>query len=109
MTWNGWIQIAVFFLLILACAKPLGLYMAAVMEGRRTWLSPVLGPCERLIYRICGVSADHEQRWTGYAASLLAFSAVSGPVQTRFSQATRSAAVSIAVIRRPVVSMRMTS
>jgi len=78
MTWNGWLQIAVFFLAILACAKPLGIYMAAVMEGKRTWLSPILSPCERLIYRICGVSPDQEQRWTKYAASLLAFSAVSG-------------------------------
>ena len=75
MTWNGWLQIAVFFLAILACAKPLGIYMAAVMEGRRTWLSPILSPCERLIYRICGISPDQEQRWTKYAASLLAFSA----------------------------------
>jgi len=38
MTWNGWIQIALFFVLVLACAKPLGTYIAAVMEGRRTWL-----------------------------------------------------------------------
>src|SRR2546428_5811023 len=52
--------------------------MAAVMEGRRTWLSPILSPCERLIYRICGISPDQEQRWTKYAASLLAFSAASG-------------------------------
>jgi len=78
MTWNGWLQIAVFFLAILACAKPLGIYMAAVMEGKRTWLSPILSPGERLIYGICGVSPDREQRWTKYAASLLAFSAVSG-------------------------------
>jgi K+-transporting ATPase ATPase A chain len=78
MTGNGWLQIAVFFLLVLACAKPLGLYIAAVMEGRRTWLSPVLAPCERLIYKICGVSAGREQRWTGYAFSLLAFSLMSG-------------------------------
>jgi len=78
MTGNGWLQIAVFFLLVLACAKPLGIYIAAVMEGRRTWLSPILAPCERLIYRICAVSADREQRWTGYAASLLAFSLMSG-------------------------------
>ncbi len=78
MTGNGWLQIAVFFLLVLACAKPLGIYIAAVMEGRRTWLSPILAPCERLIYRICGVSAEREQRWTVYAASLLAFSLMSG-------------------------------
>ena len=78
MTGNGWLQISVFFLLVLACAKPLGIYMAAVMEGRRTWLSPILAPCERLIYKICGISAEREQRWTGYAASLLAFSLISG-------------------------------
>jgi K+-transporting ATPase ATPase A chain len=78
MTGNGWLQIAVFFLLVLACAKPLGIYIAAVMEGRRTWLSPIFAPCERLIYKICGVTADREQRWTGYAASLLAFSLMSG-------------------------------
>ena len=78
MTANGWLQIAVFFLLVLACAKPLGIYIAAVMEGRRTWLSPVLAPCERIIYKMCGVSADREQRWTAYAASLLAFSLMSG-------------------------------
>ena len=78
MTGNGWLQIAVFFLLVLACAKPLGLYIAAVMEGKRTWLSPILAPCERIIYRICGVAPDREQRWTSYAASLLAFSLMSG-------------------------------
>src|SRR5437867_3998293 len=78
MTWNGWLQIALFFVLILACAKPLGTYIAAVMEGKRTWLSPLLAPCERIIYRICGISADREQRWTGYAGSLLMFSLISG-------------------------------
>jgi K+-transporting ATPase ATPase A chain len=78
MTWNGWLQIAFFFLTILACAKPVGTYIAAVMEGKRTWLSPVFGPYERLIYRICGINPEREQRWTQYAASLLAFSVVSG-------------------------------
>src|SRR6266850_7136171 len=78
MTWNGWIQIGLFFVLIVACAKPLGTYIAAVMEGRRTWLSPLLAPCERTIYRICGISADREQRWAGYAVSLLMFSLISG-------------------------------
>jgi len=78
MTWNGWLQIALFFALALACVKPLGTYIAAVMEGRRTWFSPLLAPCERVIYKICGISADREQRWTGYAVSLLMFSLVSG-------------------------------
>src|SRR5437868_4287447 len=78
MTGNGWLQIAFFFLAVLACVKPLGSYIAAVMEGKRTFLSPVIGPCERLIYRLCGIEPEHEQRWTGYAASLLAFSLISG-------------------------------
>ncbi len=80
MTSNGWLQIAVFFLLILACTKPIGVYIAAVMEGRRTWLSGILAPCERIIYKICGIDAEKEQRWTRYAISLLAFSLVSGLV-----------------------------
>ena len=82
MTANGWLQIAIFFALIVACAKPLGTFITNVMEGRKTWLSPVLGPVERLIYRICGVKLDaqrqpEEQHWTRYAAGLLAFSAFS--------------------------------
>jgi K+-transporting ATPase ATPase A chain len=79
MTANGWLQIAVFFALIALCAKPLGLFITRVMEGGKTWLSPVLGPVERVIYAICGVKRDaqgepEEQHWTRYAGSLLAFS-----------------------------------
>jgi K+-transporting ATPase ATPase A chain len=82
MTINGWLQIAIFFLLILVCAKPLGSYIATIIEGRRNFLSPVFGPVERLIYRICGVKQDdkgepEEQHWTRYAGALLAFSAFS--------------------------------
>ncbi len=74
MTINGWLQIAVFFALILACARPLGTYIAAVIENRRTWLSPVLGPIEKIIYKICGIDPLEEQHWTRYAGALLAFS-----------------------------------
>jgi len=77
MTANGWLQIAVFFLLILACAKPLGIFIDNVMEGRRTWLSPILRPLERLIYKLCLVDEKQEQHWTRYAGALLAFSAFS--------------------------------
>jgi potassium-transporting ATPase potassium-binding subunit len=77
MTSNGWLQIAIFFLLILACAKPLGSFIATIIEGRRNFLTPVLGPVERLIYRICGVNENEEQHWTRYAGALLAFSAFS--------------------------------
>jgi K+-transporting ATPase ATPase A chain len=77
MTGNGWLQIAIFFLLILACAKPLGSFIATIIEGRKNFLTPVLGPVERLIYRICGVAENEEQHWTRYAGALLAFSAFS--------------------------------
>src|SRR5450631_3625011 len=85
MTGNGWLQIALFFLLILVCAKPLGSFIAVVMEGRKTFLSPVLGPLERLIYRLCGVRLDstgqpEEQHWMRYSGALLAFSAFSAVV-----------------------------
>lgn len=74
MTANGWLQIAIFFALILVCAKPLGSFIATVIEGRKNFLTPVLGPLERVIYRICGVKEDEEQHWTRYAGALLAFS-----------------------------------
>lgn len=82
MTSNGWLQIAIFFALVVACTKPLGIFIANVMEGRGTWLSPVLRPFENLIYKLCGVRRGDdglpaEQTWTRYAASLLAFSAFS--------------------------------
>jgi potassium-transporting ATPase potassium-binding subunit len=74
MTANGILQIAVFFLLVLAIAKPLGTYMTRVYSGERTFLYPVLRPLERLCYVACGVNESAEQRWTQYAASLIAFS-----------------------------------
>jgi K+-transporting ATPase ATPase A chain len=77
MTGIGFLQIAVFFLLVLAFTKPMGAFMARVFEGQRTWLHPVLRPLERLIYRLCGIHEEQEQRWTGYAGSLLMFSLAS--------------------------------
>jgi K+-transporting ATPase ATPase A chain len=74
MTSNGWLQIAVFFGVILLAAKPMGLYMARVYEGKRTWLDPVLGPMERLLYRLTGVDPNTEMRWTEYAGAMLIFS-----------------------------------
>ncbi len=74
MTTLGWLQIVVFFLILLALTKPLGSFMARLFEGERTFLHPVLRPFERLIYKISGVDESHEQHWTHYAGSLLAFS-----------------------------------
>jgi len=44
-----------------------GIYLARVLEGERTWLDPVLRPIERLIYKLCGVDADKEMNWREYA------------------------------------------
>ena len=77
MTANGWFQILCFFALILLVTKPLGLFMARVFNRERTFLDPVLGPIERLIYRLTRVDATREMRWTEYAAAMLLFSLVS--------------------------------
>jgi K+-transporting ATPase ATPase A chain len=57
MSVNGWLQFAVFSLILLASVRPVGIYLARVLEGEHTWLSPLLRPIERLIYRLCGVNA----------------------------------------------------
>ena len=77
MTANGWFQIALFFLLIVLIARPLGIYMTNVFERRKTFLDPVLAPVERLLYRLTGVEADKEMRWTEYGIAMLLFSLVS--------------------------------
>ena len=76
MTLNGWLQIFFFLALILLVTKPLGLYMARVFNGERTFLDPVLGPIERLIYKLTRVDARREMRWTEYAVAMLLFSVV---------------------------------
>ena len=77
MTLNGWLQIFFFFALILLVTKPMGLFMTHVFTRERTFLDPVLGPVERLIYRLTRVDAAHEMRWTEYAVAMLLFSLVS--------------------------------
>ncbi len=68
------LKVAVFFLILLAVTKPLGLYMRRVFSGEKTILDPVLDPVERLVCRLGGVDAKKEQDWKAYAASMLAFS-----------------------------------
>lgn len=77
MTANGWFQILLFFALVLAVTKPLGIFIARVFNRERTFLDPVLRPIERLIYRLTCVDENHEMRWTEYAIAMLLFSAVS--------------------------------
>jgi potassium-transporting ATPase potassium-binding subunit len=76
MTSQGILQITIYCAVLLVLTKPFGSYMARVYEGKRTFLYPVLHPLERSIYALSGVKEESEQRWTVYAASLLAFSAV---------------------------------
>src|SRR5271157_5261422 len=76
MSVNGWLQFAIYSLILLATVRPVGIYLARVLEGERTWLDPVLRPIERLIYRLCGVNADKEMNWREYAYAMLGFAAV---------------------------------
>jgi potassium-transporting ATPase potassium-binding subunit len=77
MSANGWLQYALFSLILLATVRPVGGYLARVLEGERTWLDPILRPIERLIYKLSGVDAGREMKWQEYAFAVLGFSAVS--------------------------------
>jgi K+-transporting ATPase ATPase A chain len=74
MTFNGWFQIALFCVVVVLLVKPLGGYMTRVFTGERTFLSPVLGPLERVFYRLSGVDERTDQNWLAYAVSMLLFS-----------------------------------
>jgi K+-transporting ATPase ATPase A chain len=73
MTLAGWAQIIVFCAIILLLARPLGGYLTRVFAGERTVLSTLLNPVERVFYAIAGIDPKADQRWTAYAASMLAF------------------------------------
>jgi potassium-transporting ATPase potassium-binding subunit len=74
MTANGWIQIALFSVIIILITRPFGGYMTRVFAGERTFLHPVLRPLERAIYWCCGVDEQQEQHWLTYAVAMLFFS-----------------------------------
>ena len=75
MTINGWIQIAIYFVVLTALVVPLGRFMARVFEGERTFLSPVLQPVEAVLYRLAGVDQKREQHWITYTVAMLFFNA----------------------------------
>src|SRR5271156_3600570 len=77
MSLNGWLQSAVLFAVVLALMRPLGIYIARVLEGEKTFFDPVLRPVERLIYRVSGIDAATEMNWREYTVAMLLFSAVS--------------------------------
>ena len=76
MTGNGILQIALYFLFLLALTKPLGAYMAKVFAGERTFLHRLLRPLEVGLYKLCGIDEADEQHWTRYTGAMLAFSLV---------------------------------
>ena len=83
MTFNGWLQILLYCLVIIAITKPFGGYMTRVFAGERTLLSPVLRPVERVLYTLSGVDDTAEQHLVSYAIAALAF---------RFAGASRQSA-----------------
>jgi K+-transporting ATPase ATPase A chain len=76
MTLNGIFQIMLYLVVLIALTKPLGWYMARVYSGQPVGIDRVLGPVERLLYRIFGVRPDEEMDWKIYAAAVLLFSMV---------------------------------
>lgn len=66
-----YLQLLLYFGLLLLCVAPLGGFMAKVYTGQRTWLSPVMAPVERGIYALCGVEDEAEMDWRAYAGALL--------------------------------------
>lgn len=71
-----WLQTVIFFVVLLALVKPLGSFMARVFQGERTFLSPLLCPCEKVIYRMSAVRPEDEMGWQRYAGSVLLFNLV---------------------------------
>src|SRR6266571_1071273 len=74
VTLNSVLQMLIFLAIVLLITKPMGLYLTAVFSGRRTWLTPVFAPVERLFYRLCGINPEEEQKWWGYVIAMLVFS-----------------------------------
>ena len=74
MNASGWIQLALYLGVLLLITKPLGIYLFQVLDGKNTFLEPVLGPVERITYRLLRVDPRREQGWKQYTAALLIFS-----------------------------------
>jgi K+-transporting ATPase ATPase A chain len=98
MTGQGLLQLALYVVVLVLLVKPLGAYMAAVFQGEPTFMSPLLGPVERLIYRVSGVDPAHESGWTRYAfdallVNLLGFIAVYALQRSGVCPSTRRVAL----------------
>ena len=73
MTIYSWLQLIFYIVVLLALAKPLGSFMARVYQGQPTFLDRVLGPVERLLYRLIGVKPEEEMNWKVYAVAVMLF------------------------------------
>ena len=76
MTLVGWAQIALTLVLVVGCAIPLSKLIAGVYAGERNFLTPVIGPLERGLYRLAGVDPAREQDWVAYTIAMVVFSVV---------------------------------
>ncbi len=70
------VQIILLIVLVVAAAKPVGVFLHRVFSGERTFLHPVLGPLERLIYRAIGVDPAGEMTWVAYSVAVIVFTFV---------------------------------
>ena len=77
MTLNSILQISLYLIALLACVKPLGLFMARVYDGRVPTFGSLLSPIERLTYRLCGINKDTEMTWRQYTQAVLSLSVIS--------------------------------
>src|ERR1700716_3952175 len=77
MNIKGWLELALFIVVLVLITKPLGIYLLKVLDvNERTLLDPVLKPVERITYRLFGIDPQKEQGWIGYTISILVFSVV---------------------------------
>ena len=77
MSVQGWLQIAVFFVVLTALTPLIGGYMARVFTGERVFLTPVVGPLDRLFHRLLRTDPEREQDWKGYARTVIVFNLLS--------------------------------
>ena len=77
MTLNSMLQVSIYLIALLACVKPLGLFMARVYDGRVPTFGRLLSPLERLTYRLCGINKDAEMTWQQYTQAVLSLSVIS--------------------------------
>ncbi len=73
MTGNDLLQLGFYLIVLVLLAIPLGRYMAMVLQGEKTFMDGVMGPLERLVYRVCGIDSGKDMSWREYAAALMAF------------------------------------